>query len=480
MSEFDDNDINNKDNQSYVDLSAFMQSFKNKPEQTSQEFVTSENDQPDVDPSAMQSPVSESEQTLQESAISENESEAQSTESDNINYSDSPENNQNENEQTENDDQSESSEPATTYNLSEDADKSAEFDSTMFIDDELQQSEPTVYKTNQIVKKKKKGLFKTEEYIVAPEKALEDDISESDILSEMEKIAEEEKQEEDDEESYEGLSEEEIAEIKERKRVLNELKQRYDTKATKKTLDNGDYKKNLDFTVNTSIRQFKVKPPKKPFIISAIVIAALMILAAVITLILLNKPPEPVKLTGISLSQETTYQLVDEQVDIRGLKLKLTYSDGSTKKIDVKDSMITSSSTNIDQNMKIFEYSDETFVNLTYSGFTAKLNIVLSELVVNEISSFEIYDIVYVNSTIDFDNILIIGKIIDSISETVYGYQRIDASLFDYAIDSDPLEKTEDGVVIPEIAAGSHLISISLTVGENTLIKNIQIVIYSE
>ncbi len=337
----------------------------------------------------------------------------------------------------------------------EDLDDEESSDS-MFINDEID-TNSAKYKS----KKVKKGLFKTEEYIIAPEQALPDDITEADIAEEIKNVVTEEvTAEEDDEDNYEGMTEAEIAEAKERKRVLKELKQRYDAQGTKNVAKLGDYKKNLDFSVNTGIKRFRLKPPKKPFIISAIVLIVLLAASLVGAYFIVNKPPEPVHLASIKLSQNTTHQYVGENVDLRGLKIKCIYSDDSEGFIDVSDSMIKATSANIDDEYLIQSYNTNTYVTFDYEGYSVDLKIVLSQPTCTEIN-VEIYDQFVINNLITFDNILVLGKIVNSISGEVIGYKRFDSSILTIKAGSTEFEKTEEGFIVPEVIAGSQLLNIS-------------------
>lgn len=329
---------------------------------------------------------------------------------------------------------------------------------TMFIQDEPIDKDDAKYKS----KKVKKGLFKTEEYIVAPEKALPDDITEAEIAEEISNAEgkEPEQTEEDDDDNYEGMSEEEIAEAKERKRVLNELKQRYDAQGAKNISDLGDYKKNLDFSVNTGIKRFRLKPPKKPFIIAAVIITILLAISLVSAYFIVNQPPAPIYLASIKLSQNTTYQYVGEDVDLRGIKIKCIYSDNSEKYVDIAENMIYGKSENINEENNIVTYDTNTFVAFKYQGYTANLKILLYQPVCQSIT-VEIFDILKVNETISFNNILLLGKIVDEVSGETIGYKKIDPSILTLTVLTTDFEKSDEGFIVPDVSAGSYLLKIS-------------------
>lgn len=264
-------------------------------------------------------------------------------------------------------------------------------------------------------------------------------------------------QADDDEENFEGMTDEEIAAEKERRRKLEELKQRYNAKETNDDGEDGEYKKNLDFTINTSVKRFKVKPPKKPFIIAASVLAFLMVVAGVITYLVLNRPPEPIVLDSIRVSQTTTYQYVGEELDLRGVYLTEIYSDGSTNKVQATTSMILRTSPNIDSNFNINSYSDNTFVVFIINNEEARLDISLTEVTMQSISATIYVDDVASENEISFNNILLLGQTLET------GIKKLDSSLANYYISEIELDKTETGIVLPSSVSGSTTITITYT-----------------
>lgn len=304
------------------------------------------------------------------------------------------------------------------------------------------QTELELEKQLALQEKKTKPRLGPHGEIYAPELSLPDDITDDEIESFI-KSTHIEDDEEDDPSQYKGLSEEEIKDLKERKRKLKELQARYNSKETKKS-DIGEYKKNLDFSVNTSIKRFKLKPPKKPFIIAGLSVLGAAIIAIIIVAIVFTRPPAPVTLASINISQEYTNQYVGESVDIRGLYINCTYSDGSTKKIKVTEDMIAGRSPNISQSNFISSFNSDTYVYFKYGGKQTKLNIRLTDIDPTSMSASFLQLNICAGDTLYFDNILVL------ISTNV-GQIRINAKDISYSTDREGvMDIVDNGLVFAE------------------------------
>ena len=281
-------------------------------------------------------------------------------------------------------------------------------------------------------------------------------------------------QEEPEEENYEGMTEEEIAEAKERKKALNELKQKYDTKI--ESSEDGEYKKRLDLSTITNIKKFKVKPPKKPFIIASIITVIVIIIASIASVIALNRPPEPAKLVSAKLSQTKIYQDVGEMVDLRGLTLNLKYSDDTAVSIPLKYDMIFTRSANITSEYNIKSYNSRTYITFLYQGHKNQLNIILTNYVYDNLS-VDVYDDIVAGDDIKFENIVALVDVFDASKSNNYiGQKRIDSNLLSIKIGVDEnqitLSKSQTGFIVPsDIDAGDYNIEISY----NTLSFNKEI-----
>lgn len=303
--------------------------------------------------------------------------------------------------------------------------------------------------------KQKHHLFGHEHENIAPAESLPDDITDDEIQQVLE---DQEKQaalaeEAEEQESYEGMTEEEIADAKERKKKFNELKQRYNLKEQSTDGEIGDYRKNLDFSVNTSIKRFRVKPPKKPFIISSAILAFLLIVAGLITYFVLNKPPAPVVLTGVKLSQPSIDQVVGQKVDLRGVYVTKSYSDDSEQIVFVNENMITAKTSNITADLYISSYRAETKLTFTIEGYNVDLRIKLTERRVSGIEA-EIYGTVTAGQEIKFEDLHITATIryyMDNLPSQSVDYMWIkDFSNISLAVaDSETqLEKTATGFMV--------------------------------
>ena len=328
-----------------------------------------------------------------------------------------------------------------------------------------------------------KNPFEKEQGPTPPEVSLPDDITEEDILRMMQENSNVEKQEE--EENFEGLTPEEIEVEKERRRRFNELRHKYNEPENKQKIEIGDYKKNLDFTVNKDIKHFRIKPRKKVFVIASLIVILLAGLGVALTFLLLNRPAPPVRLVSMRLSQTTTYQYVGEKVDLRGLYVQARYSNGSIKTIPVTEQMIASTSPNINAFNVISSASGSpnvAKVSFEYNGTKIEqdLTIILTQTSIKQISSVQIYqEEISTTSLLKFDNILILANVVDSLSGEHLETKRIfakDATYFINAIDQETgspiqieLEKTNEGVKLDKAQAGTTVLTISYQVGDKTL-----------
>lgn len=283
--------------------------------------------------------------------------------------------------------------------------------------------------------------------------------------------------EQQEENEFEGMTEDEIAAELERRRRLADLKQKYSDEGAKDPNDVGEYKKSLDFSINLDIKHFKVKPPKKPIIISLICVFLALITAGVITFFVLRKPPEPPHLVSAKLSQQTTHQYVGDKVDLRGLYIEELWSDKSKQIIAISNGMISSKSSNIDENLKILSNSSNTYIEFTYNGETQRLVIVLNEMSIAQIESIEVYqDSLVEGSVLKFENILVLAKIVDTNGQLI-GTKRLSASDATFEIEGVALEKTSTGVILSNVSSGSVTLKITFVEKDNTFTKNVTITI---
>lgn len=283
--------------------------------------------------------------------------------------------------------------------------------------------------------------------------------------------------EQQEENEFEGMTEDEIAAELERRRRLADLKQKYSDEGAKDPNDIGEYKKSLDFSINLDIKHFKVKPPKKPIIISLICVFLALITAGVITFFVLRKPPEPPHLVSAKLSQQTTHQYVGDKVDLRGLYIEELWSDKSKQIIVISNGMISSKSSNIDENLKILSNSSNTYIEFTYNGETQRLVIVLNEMSIAQIESIEVYqDSLVEGSVLKFENILVLAKIVDTNGQLI-GTKRLSASDATFEIEGVTLEKTSAGVILSNVSSGSVTLKITFVEKDNTFTKNVTITI---
>lgn len=321
-------------------------------------------------------------------------------------------------------------------------------------------------------KKQKRGLFS---FFKGKEQKSNTSSVYEDLSNVQQEVNPEPEQQEENE--FEGMTEDEIAAELERRRRLADLKQKYSDEGAKDPNDVGEYKKSLDFSINLDIKHFKVKPPKKPIIISLICVFLALITAGVITFFVLRKPPEPPHLVSAKLSQQTTHQYVGDKVDLRGLYIEELWSDKSKQIIAISNGMISSKSSNIDENLKILSNSSNTYIEFTYNGETQRLVIVLNEMSIAQIESIEVYqDSLVEGSVLKFENILVLAKIVDTNGQLI-GTKRLSASDATFEIEGVTLEKTSAGVILSNVSSGSVTLKITFVEKDNTFTKNVTITI---
>lgn len=319
---------------------------------------------------------------------------------------------------------------------------------------------------SQIIDEKKKALDDSKEKKenkfsshLPPEESLPDDMVDEELAKYL--LEEQQAQErailEAEEKKYEGLTEEEIAQEKERTKKFIELRKRFNSKDVSKINELGDYQKNLDFTVNKGLKKFKVKPPKWLGKVIASISVAAALIVGIAVYIVQSRPPEPILLTEIKLSQDKTSQVVGEKVDLRGLYIHLTYSDGSQKTVSASNSYITRTSTNINSNYKITSYlnsQDKAYVFFGKDGQETKLEITLTQYRVDTVSVYIHKDKIYKGETISYDNILLLAN--TSNGDKI----KINSEDARYVMNQTDLTKTEDGIVLPENLSGVQILYI--------------------
>lgn len=271
---------------------------------------------------------------------------------------------------------------------------------------------------------------------------------------------------------FEGMTDEEIVQEIERRKRLADLKQKYSEDNNKDPNDIGEYKKSLDFASNATIKQFKMRPPKKVVAITIISIFLAIAIAVATTLFVLKKPPEPAVLVSSRISQSKISHYVGDTIDLRGIYIEELYSDGSTKTVQVSDSMISEKSSNINNDLVVVELSENSYIRFTLNGKTQSLFVELDEMKMTKILSFEIYqDEIVAESKIKFDNILILAEIRNK-NNVVVGSKRIRPQNATFKIEGQEsnLETDNEGILLYK-TDGSN--KVTLDPGDYNLILTI-------
>jgi len=320
--------------------------------------------------------------------------------------------------------------------------------------------------------KHKPTITKNGEYL-PPELSLPDNLTDEEIemFMQQEQNAKELAKIEEEEEDYEGLTPAEIEDLKARRAKFKALQEKYNNREMNLDGERGDYRKNLDFTLNTGLKYFKVKPPKKPFIIAGITILFALIAGILITYFISNRPAAPVVLKKISISQSTVYQYVGEKLDLRGLYLTCEYSDGTKKEVEIDSTMISRTSSNISASpsLLISSTADDTYVYFIYGKKEVKLDVSLVNISISDVSSTLYSGEIVEGDFIKFEDILILAN-------SNVGQIRLSTENSDILIHDNYLSKTPEGFYLPKLDVGKQTIVIRSYY--NTKVYQSNLVIY--
>jgi len=191
-----------------------------------------------------------------------------------------------------------------------------------------------------------------------------------------------------------------------REKKLQELRTKFNTNQTE-VKEDGDYKKSLDFSLNTSIKKFKVKPPKKFYAIIGIVLSAILVIGSIIGIVIATRPPAPIVLKRIKLSQGSITQVVGDTIDLNGIYIDYIYSDNTTKRLPATKNDIYATSDNISNTLKVNSYSSDSYLafisyddkgqtvgyaELIVNVYTYKLSSITSDLIVTSDNGTPVID----------------------------------------------------------------------------------------
>lgn len=259
---------------------------------------------------------------------------------------------------------------------------------------------------------------------------------------------------------FQGMSEEEISAELERRKRLADLKLKYSEE--KKENEVGEYKKNLDFSSNSNIKHFKMRPPKKILIIILSVVFAFVAVAVSLTIYFVKKPPAPASLVNSKISQSTIYHYVGEKIDLTGITIEQLYSDGSKKSVPVDVTKISQRSSNIGSDLTILEFGENSFLEFTVDEKKHKLNINLNELRITGIKEIihptEEYSS---KSKINFDSILILVNIKDR-ENNDFEPKRISSKNATFKIEGqvENLLTDEEGILLYRFDESSNIVTL--------------------
>ena len=165
-------------------------------------------------------------------------------------------------------------------------------------------------------------------------------------------------------------------------------------KKTESTIDissYGKYDSDLDFKLNRKIKKIRLPMPKG---IKALVASIVMVVlaASVVGIALwLYKPPEKVELTRASIAQNVSGVYVGDKLSYDNLYIDCEYSDGSTKRIPISSSMVTSVDGNVQNG--IFTRKGDVWVTLNYQGKKIIFSFTVSERVLQGVSIISLAEV---------------------------------------------------------------------------------------
>lgn len=205
----------------------------------------------------------------------------------------------------------------------------------------------------------------------------------------IEQIVEEKKQEKEEQQETQQTEEEKYSGFMKKYSKKDEA---YDSASA------GKYDSDLDFKLNRKIKKVYLPLPKKTKLILCAVAGALFVGLIASVAVALYKPPVPVTLSSVAITQPTkvadgkTYYLVKnvnvgDTVSYDNIYMVCKYSDGSTKKVEIKSSMATLLSRGSVQNGKFVEAGDVDY-KIQYKGKSLTLRFVVKENVPQTISAF--------------------------------------------------------------------------------------------
>lgn len=200
-----------------------------------------------------------------------------------------------------------------------------------------------------------------------------------------------------------------------------EFLKKYEQKKTKNERLIAKYDADLDFKLNRKVKKvhFPLSKKMKAFIgvFSFVVVAAIITLLAVG----IGNNGTSASLQKIVLSQPEVsgvYQVsevyVGDKLDFDNIYINCTYSDGSTKKVELSRDMLSTTSTKIDSNDKFIAAGNVEFV-VSYQKQTARLNFQVKENSVENITLLlppkgsNSYNFEVENSLIDMSNDVIVN-----------------------------------------------------------------------
>ena len=172
------------------------------------------------------------------------------------------------------------------------------------------------------------------------------------------------------------------------------------------TAADGKYEEKLDFQKVTDVKKYRLPAAKLPLILIICAIVLALVGGVVTYVLLMREKPVPVTLVKAELNiRDINMGYVGDTMDLSGIKIIATYSDGNVKTISEPYNYITKKSVHYDVN-NVLVKAGEAYIEFTYEDKKLVLNTDIHDFVPTSINA-EILGNVSKNSIISFDKLLV-------------------------------------------------------------------------
>ena len=214
--------------------------------------------------------------------------------------------------------------------------------------------------------------------------------------------------------------------------------------------EDGQYDRMLDFEKVTDVKKFKLPLNKKPILIGLCAFVLVAIISIVAGVLIQNKQNR-VYVTGYELNvKEITGGFVGETVDLNGVYIIKTYSNGRTEIVRNITDYIKSSSRQIDStSLKIISASEMSFITFKVDGMEKDMFLTVRTL---EKLPTQIKEVKCIQSSFEPNSILKFEDLIVKVQMGEFGTKLLTVDELknnsNILFKKSPLAKTNDGFVM--------------------------------